>query len=138
MSSTIGRKCEPRDREGRRADADGGSVSAEPTVDLASAGSGSGPRWGMQSEELNATLLAWPPGHEVPEHTNHEREVMLIVLEGSARVAVDGVEHQVAADQLLLIPRGCVRSIRAGPGAVRYLSIHLRRDPLMPAARRVQ
>ena len=26
---------------------------------------GMGPRWGMASEELNATLLVWPPGHEV-------------------------------------------------------------------------
>lgn len=32
--------------------------------------SGAGPLWGMASGDLNATLLAWPPGHGVAEHTN--------------------------------------------------------------------
>jgi quercetin dioxygenase-like cupin family protein len=103
-------------------------------VDLARVGDGSGPRWGMESEELNATLLAWPPGHEIAEHRNGERDVLLIVLQGSACVAVDGSEHHLAADQLLLIPRGSLRRITAGSDGVRYLSIHRRREPLVPSA----
>jgi quercetin dioxygenase-like cupin family protein len=98
---------------------------------------GSGPRWGMQSEELNATLLTWPPGHEIAAHVNDEREVMLIVLAGSARVVVDGASHELAAEQLLLLPRGFTRAITAGPRGVRYLSAHVRRGPLLPTARRV-
>ena len=112
-----------------------GEGRAVAVVDLAHAGHGSGPRWGMQSEELNATLLAWPPGHEIAEHVNSERDVLMVVLEGSAWVAVDGVGHLVAADQLLLLARGCARSITAGAGGVRYLSTHLRRGPLLPTAR---
>ena len=69
---------------------EGGAVAA---VDLAHAGHGSGPRWGMQSEELNATLLAWPAGHEIAEHVNTERDVLMVVLEGSVRVSVDDVGH---------------------------------------------
>jgi quercetin dioxygenase-like cupin family protein len=89
----------------------------------------------MQSDELNATLLAWPAGHEIASHVNDEREVMLIVLAGSAHVTVAGIAHQVAAEQLVLLPRGSERAIAAGPDGVRYLSIHLRRGPLLPTAR---
>jgi quercetin dioxygenase-like cupin family protein len=89
----------------------------------------------MQSEELNATLLAWPAGHEIAEHINTERDVLMVVLEGSARVSVDDVDHLLATDQLLLIPRGSARAMSAGPRGVRYLSTHRRRGPLLPTAR---
>jgi quercetin dioxygenase-like cupin family protein len=112
-----------------------GEAGAVAVVDLAHAGQGSGPRWGMQSEELNATLLAWSPGHEIAEHVNSERDVLMVVLEGSVRVSVDDVGHQLAADQLLLIPRGSARAMNAGPHGVRYLSTHLRRGPLLPTSR---
>jgi hypothetical protein len=45
-------------------------------------GTGTGPLWGMASSDLNATLLAWSPGHELVEDTNSELDVLLIVLEG--------------------------------------------------------
>jgi hypothetical protein len=35
-------------------------------------GAGRGPLWGMASGDLNATLLTWPPGHELVEETNSE------------------------------------------------------------------
>ncbi len=98
------RRTQPRPRS-RRAGL--GRRDGPAVADLAPATPGSGPRWGMQSDELNATLLTWPAGHEIAAHVNDEREVMLVVLEGSACVTVDGAEHELAADQLLLIPRGC-------------------------------
>jgi quercetin dioxygenase-like cupin family protein len=104
-------------------------------VDLAGAPSGTGPLWGMQSEELNATLLEWPPGGGVAEHVNGELEVMMLVLAGSARVSLDGIDHELSAGRLLLIPRGCVRSVSAGLDGVRYLSVHRRRGPLLPTPR---
>jgi quercetin dioxygenase-like cupin family protein len=89
--------------------------------------SGTGPVWGMASDDLNATLLVWPGGHELSEHTNDERDVLLIVLEGHAAAVVDGDEHALAAGNALLIERGRSRSIRAGAEGVRYLSVHTRR-----------
>jgi hypothetical protein len=50
---------------------------------------GTGPLWGMASSDLNATLLAWPAGHELEEHANPERDVLLVVLEGGGRVRID-------------------------------------------------
>ena len=111
-----------------------GSLVSAP-VDLAGAPSGVGPLWGMQSEELNATLLEWPPGGGVAEHVNDELEVLVLVLAGSASVSVDGTEHQLAAGGLLLVPRGCARSVPAGREGVRYLSVHRRRGPLLPRPR---
>lgn len=89
--------------------------------------SGTGPVWGLASSDLNATLLVWPAGQELSEHTNDERDVLLVVLEGHATVVVDGDDHALAAGNALLIEQGRSRSIRAGAEGVRYLSIHTRR-----------
>jgi quercetin dioxygenase-like cupin family protein len=104
-------------------------------VDLAGAPSGVGPLWGLQTDELNATLLEWPPGGGVAEHVNDELEVLLLVLAGSASVGLDGSEHRLSAGTLLLVPRGSARSISAGRDGVRYLSVHRRRGPLLPSPR---
>jgi mannose-6-phosphate isomerase-like protein (cupin superfamily) len=102
-------------------------------VDLA-AGDGPGPVWGMASNDLNATLLAWPPGHEVAEHVNAELDVLVVVLAGDGVVTIDARPHELRAAQAILIERGCSRAIRAGAGGLRYLSIHRRRGPLQISA----
>lgn len=101
-------------------------------VDL-SAGEGSGPLWGMASDDLNATLLAWGAGQAAAEHVNAELDVLVVVLAGSATVTIDGAPHELAAPAALLVPRGTRRAIRAGAGGVRYLSVHRRRGPLQIA-----
>ena len=92
--------------------------------------SGLGPLWGLASDDLNATLLVWPPGHEVAEHVNDELDVLVVVLEGNGEVVVDGQPHAVVAGFALLIPRGSSRHITAGDKGLRYLSVHRRRGPL--------
>jgi mannose-6-phosphate isomerase-like protein (cupin superfamily) len=93
-------------------------------------GAGVGPLWGMASTDLNATLLAWPPGHEIAEHVNAELDVLIIVLSGQGIVAVDGRRHELTAGSALLVACGTSRCIEAGPGGLRYLSVHRRRGPL--------
>jgi quercetin dioxygenase-like cupin family protein len=89
-----------------------------------------GPVWGKETEELNATLLAWPAGGGAPEHVNTERDVVIAVLAGSATVTVDGEATSLGAGQCAVIEKGRTRSIAAGPRGVRYLSVHRRRAPL--------
>jgi quercetin dioxygenase-like cupin family protein len=91
---------------------------------------GVGPLWGLASSDLNATLLVWTAGHELAEHTNTERDVLLIVFEGSAVATVEGDEHHLAVGSALLIDKGKSRSFRAGDDGIRYLSVHTRRGPL--------
>jgi hypothetical protein len=78
---------------------------------------GTGPLWGITSSDLNATLLVWPAGHEVAEHTNNE-------------ALIDGQQHSLSPGHALLIPKGSSRAIEAGATGVRYLSVHRRRGPL--------
>jgi quercetin dioxygenase-like cupin family protein len=97
---------------------------------------GVGPVWGMASSDLNATLLVWPAGHELAEHTNAERDVLLIVLEGGVVTVVDGREHALAAGSALLVEKGRSRSLRVGDAGARYLSVHVRRGGLQIEALR--
>jgi quercetin dioxygenase-like cupin family protein len=88
---------------------------------------------GVASEELNATIMDWSPGHATPEHRNDERDVLLVVLRGSAVVHVDGVEHERGQGEALVIERGALRRLVAGGGGARVLTAHRRRPGLMPS-----
>lgn len=94
---------------------------------------GSGPLWGTATEDLNATLLAWPPGQGTPEHVNAERDVLLAVLDGEGTLHLDGQEHALAAGTVVVIPKGCRRKVSAGAAGVRYVTAHLKRSPLQIA-----
>jgi quercetin dioxygenase-like cupin family protein len=100
-----------------------------PAVDLATP-NGEGPLWGMASDDLNATLLAWRPGGGTPDHVNEERDVLVVVLGGSGSVTIDGSTTGVTAQQAVLVPKGASRAISAGPDGIRYLTVHLRRHGL--------
>jgi len=101
-----------------------------------------GPRPGggaLVSAELNVTPLAWPAGRGPEEHVNEERDVLVVVLEGSALVTVDGEERELGRGEATIVDRGRQRKITAGPNGVRYLSVHRRRPGLQvgrPPARR--
>jgi quercetin dioxygenase-like cupin family protein len=94
---------------------------------------GTGALGGMASAELNATLLAWPPGYALVEQTASELDVLLVVLEGGGTATVDGREHELAPGSALMVERGRTRAIRAGADGLRYLSVHGRRGPLQVA-----
>jgi quercetin dioxygenase-like cupin family protein len=100
----------------------------DPVVDLLGP-LGSGPLWGLASSDLNATLLAWPAGHSLVEHTT-ELDVLVIVLGGDGVVTIDRRAHTISAGSALLIEKGRARAIRAGAHGIRYLTVHTRRGPL--------
>ncbi len=91
---------------------------------------------GIASEELNATIMDWPPGQATPEHVNEERDVLLVVLRGSAVVHVDAAEHPRGQGEALVIEKGAARRIVAGPDGARVLTAHRRRPGLMPSVTR--
>jgi len=102
---------------------------------LADAGAANrnGPVWGTESEDLNATLLDWRAGEGPSEHVNDERDVLVVVLEGSATVKTEDEERELAAGETTIIAKGRRRKISAGRHGVRYLSVHRRRPPLQVA-----
>jgi quercetin dioxygenase-like cupin family protein len=111
------------------------AAEGSPVVDL-TAGSGRGPIWGAESDDLNATLLAWPPGEGTPSHRNAERDVLLVVLSGSGTLELDGDAHSVYAGDAVLVAKGRQRRLEAGDAGLRYLTVHLRRPPLAIGRRR--
>jgi quercetin dioxygenase-like cupin family protein/hemerythrin-like domain-containing protein len=109
----------------------------DPIVDLF-APLGRGPLWGSDTDDLNATLLAWAAGAGPPEHVNGERDVLVLVLAGSAVVTIDDTRHEMHAGDVVIVKKGLSRRITAGADGVRYLSVHRRRAPLQitPSNRR--
>jgi quercetin dioxygenase-like cupin family protein len=91
---------------------------------------GRGPVWGTESDDLNATLLAWPAGEANPEHVNAERDVLMVVVSGGGSLEVDGTAHELGPGDAVLVPKGASRRLAAGPDGIRYLSVHRRRGGL--------
>jgi len=89
-----------------------------------------GPIWGIESEELNATVLAWAAGQRTPEHINDERDVLVVVLEGSAEIVIGERRSSLRSGDAVIVPKGTSRQVTAGRDGVRYLSVHRRRGPL--------
>jgi quercetin dioxygenase-like cupin family protein len=94
------------------------------------AGLGEGPLWGVASEDLNATLIAWRADEGTPEHVNDERDALIVIIDGSATIRIDHVEHALRAPAAVIIPKRSRRRITAGDDGVRYVSAHLVRPPL--------
>ena len=100
------------------------------------AGTGPGPVFGREVEDLDITLLAWPAGHQIASHVNAEVDVVTVVLAGTGIAVVGGIEHHLSQGSVLIIPKGIERSIASGSDDFRYLNVHKRRKRLMPSLRR--
>ena len=122
----------------RRHDAAPAAPSGAPPavwVDLlerCAAGVPSGPQWAHESEDLDVTLLSWTTGRRIESHINLEVDVVCVGVEGAGVITIDGAAHELRAGQLLLIPKGCERSIESTSQRFTYLSLHRRRRGLMP------
>jgi quercetin dioxygenase-like cupin family protein len=86
--------------------------------------------WGLETDDLNVNLVSWPPGDGVAEHVNRQVDVLLVAVSGSMTVRLGTTAHAVAAGQAILLPKEAARTITAGDGGVRYLTVHRRRGPL--------
>jgi hypothetical protein len=84
-----------------------------------------GPIWGAESEELNATILEWPPGNG-PGQTVSQLDVVYVVLAGS--IVLNGTE--LRAGEAEIVPKDVRRSVVAGAVGARYLTAHRRRGLL--------
>jgi quercetin dioxygenase-like cupin family protein len=92
-----------------------------------------GPIWSVNSEQLNVNLLRLPTGDGVAAHANTELDVVLVILEGSGELTVDGVSYSLRPGRAVVVPRGVTRALRCTAGPLVYLSCHRRRAGLMPS-----
>src|SRR3712207_3271088 len=72
-----------------------------------------GPQWGCASDDLNLTLLSWNAQGQVASHINNEVDVVLIGVEGTGQVLVDGTSYSLQPGQALLIVKGAERAIQS-------------------------
>lgn len=96
-------------------------------TDLTQMGSEFGARWGTETSDLNATLVAWPRGSGVAEHVNDEVDVLMVVITGEVCVEVDGDTYDLRAHHLLMIPKGARRRVKVLSDEAVYLNVHRRR-----------
>lgn len=111
------------------------STCSATCVDLRAAcghASHNGPQWGHESDDLDLTLLAWQRGQSIAAHVNHEVDVAWIGVEGTGIVIVNGERQELRPGVMLLIPKGCERSVQSSGERLVYLSVHRRRRGLMP------
>lgn len=91
-----------------------------------------GPLWSVSTADLNANVLRFVTGDGVPEHVNNEVDVLLLVIRGEGAVTLDGHELRMHGGQLMVLPKGARRAIRAVGDELVYVTAHRRRMGLMP------
>jgi uncharacterized cupin superfamily protein len=80
--------------------------------------------------DLNVNLVRLGPGRSMAEHTNHQLDIVLVVLAGTGRLVVDDVDCHLGPAVVAQVPKGMTRAIHAGAEGMAYLTVHRRRDPL--------
>jgi mannose-6-phosphate isomerase-like protein (cupin superfamily) len=101
-------------------------------LDELAQGSGTGPVFGHETEDLDLTLLRWKEGHRIETHSNDEVDVVMIVLEGEGRIIVNGETYDLEPGRAVIIPKGAMREVQSQSDGFAYLNIHKRRRRLMP------
>ena len=72
--------------------------------------------------KIRSRCIVLGPGEAVGEHDTGEREEVIIVLEGTARAVVSGLEYDVPAGNAFFIGRDTVHDVRNdGGGSLKYV-----------------
>lgn len=74
------------------------------------------------AERCEAILLQLPAGGTEPATADATKEQTLLVLEGSARVTVGGQPAEIAAGEVLFVPRSAALGCTAGAAGLRLVS----------------
>jgi uncharacterized protein (DUF2249 family) len=89
--------------------------------------------WKLQARErdLDANIIALPPGQAIDAHTGPDLDVLIHVLAGSGQLATELGTVELTPGVLLWLPRRSRRQFTAGVGGLRYLTVHQRRQALL-------
>ena len=128
---TIGLETEPEDRaESSETTALGTGPGQMVDLDaLVNAATAPGAAWTHQSDDLNVNLLVFASGEGIAEHVNAEVDVLLVGIEGTGAVTIDGTR------QILMGRTRDSHSQRYEPGYPEY-ERPLRLPHLSPPPRR--
>lgn len=93
----------------------------------------SGAVWKLEvrDRDLDANVIAIPPGGVIDAHAGPDLDVLIHVLGGSGTLASERGTLELEPGVLAWLPRRSVRQLSAGPGGLRYLTVHRRRQALV-------
>lgn len=93
----------------------------------------SGAVWNIpvRERDLDSNIIALPPGGTIDAFAGPELDVMIHVLGGTGTLATERGDVDLVPGALLWLPRRSRRAFTAGPGGLRYLTVHQRRQSLL-------
>lgn len=93
---------------------------------------GGGSAWRLEAagRGLDANVIDLPAGDEIAAHIGPELDVLIHVLTGSGVLETDTGELALDAGTLVWLPPRSRRRFVAGPGGLRYFSVHARKPGL--------
>jgi quercetin dioxygenase-like cupin family protein len=88
--------------------------------------------WKLQASDrdLDANIIALPPGTGIDAHVGPDLDVLIHVLSGDGRLTSEKDALELRPGALVWLPRRSQRQFTAGPGGLRYLTVHKRRAGL--------
>ncbi len=96
----------------------------------------SGSVWQLSpaARDLDANIIALPPGDEIAAHDGPDLDVLLHILAGTGTLETETGEIALAAGALVWLPRRSRRRIAAGAAGLQYFSVHHRKPALTISA----
>ena len=67
---------------------------------------------------LQLVLMAIPPGEEIGEEVHDDRDQFFRIEAGTGTISIDGVDHQVKADDGVIVPQGARHNVVASGSEV--------------------
>lgn len=89
--------------------------------------------WRLTGEDrgLDANVVQLPPGAAIDAHEGPDLDVLWHVVAGDGVLLTrEGEGPRLAPGDVVHLPRGTVRGVRAGDGGIRYLTVHTRKPGL--------
>lgn len=104
------------------------SVQADGDAEVAADGS----VWRLEEGErdLDSAIVALPPGGGESDHVGPDVDILVHVLAGDGTLTTEVDTIEVAAGQLVWLPRRSRRRLAAGADGLRYLTVSQRRKAL--------
>lgn len=87
------------------------------------------------TRHLDANVVAVPPGASIDPHMGPDEDVLWHVVAGDGTLATDDGDVSLTPGAVVWLPRRSRRSVTAGAGGLRYLSVHRRKSGLQIGTR---
>lgn len=85
----------------------------------------------MRDRDLDSNIIALPPHGGIDAYTGPDLDVLIHVVAGAGQLTTEVGTVDLRPGAVLWLPRRSRRQFTAGPGGLRYLTVHQRRQALL-------